>query len=97
MISYITAPAVGLGSWVISTDTIMAPFFALALLFYFRLLEQGKTRDAVLAGIGAGVAFLAKYAGIYFLLCALLAALVMPSARPSLRNAAVLLVAVNTD
>ena len=26
MVSYITVPAVGLGSWVISTDTIMAPF-----------------------------------------------------------------------
>ncbi len=93
MISYITVPAAGLGSWVISTDTIMAPFYALALLFYFRLLQEGKTRDALFAGLAAGMAFMAKYAGVYFLLCAFLAAVFMPSARPGWRNAAVLFVA----
>ncbi len=93
MVSYITVPAVGLGSWVTSTDTIMAPFYALALLFYFRLLEEGRTRDALFAGIAAGIAFMAKYAGVYFLLCALLAAVLMPSARPSWRQAAILFTA----
>lgn len=93
MISYITVPAAGMGSWVMSTDTIMAPFYALALLFYFRLLQEGRTRDAVFAGLAAGLAFMAKYAGVYFLLSALLAAAIMPSARPGWRNAAVLCVA----
>lgn len=93
MVSYITLPAVVLGSAVISTDTMMAPFYALALFFYLRLLADGKGHWALLAGLSAGVAFLAKYAGIYFLLCAALAALFMPSARPSWRHAGLLLLA----
>jgi 4-amino-4-deoxy-L-arabinose transferase-like glycosyltransferase len=93
MLSYITMPAVTLGSAVIATDTIMAPFFSLALLFYFRLLIEKRAGDALLAGIMAGVAFLAKYAGIYFLVCALLAAIFMPSARPSWRHIALVLLA----
>lgn len=93
MISYITMPAVTLGSAVISTDTIMAPFFSLALLFYFRLLHEGKARFALLAGAMAGLAFLAKYAGIYFVICAVLAAVFMSRARPSWRNALLVLVA----
>lgn len=87
MLSYISMPAVTLGSAVISTDTIMAPFFSLALLFYFRLLEEGKAVDALLTGLMVGVAFLAKYAGIYFLICAALAAVFVPSARPTWRHA----------
>ncbi len=93
MLSYITMPAVTLGSAVISTDTIMAPFFSLALLFYFRLLEERRAADALLAGLMAGLAFLAKYAGIYFLVCAALAALFLPSARPSWRHALVMVAA----
>ncbi|WP_169054200.1 glycosyltransferase family 39 protein [Nitratireductor sp. XY-223] len=92
MISYITMPAVTLGSAVISTDTIMAPFFSLALLFYFRLLNEDKARYALLAGAMAGLAFLAKYAGIYFVVCAVLAAVFMSKARPSLRNGLLVLV-----
>lgn len=93
MLSYISMPAVTLGSAVISTDTIMAPFFSLALLFYFRLLQQGKVVDALLTGLMVGVAFLAKYAGVYFLICAALAALFLPSARPSLRHALLIFLA----
>ncbi|WP_419910588.1 ArnT family glycosyltransferase [Hoeflea sp.] len=92
MISYITMPAVTLGSAVISTDTIMAPFFSLALLFYFRLLNEDKARYALLAGAMAGVAFLAKYAGIYFVICAVLAAVFISKARPSWRNGLLVLV-----
>nr|WP_276562431.1 glycosyltransferase family 39 protein [Hoeflea prorocentri] len=87
MISYVTMPAVTLGSAVISTDTIMAPFFSLALLFYFRLLKEGSGIYAALAGLAAGLAFLAKYAGIYFILGVVLAAVFMPAARPSWRHA----------
>jgi len=93
MLSYITMPAVSLGSAVISTDTIMAPFFSLALLFYFRLLDTQQIGYALLAGLCAGIAFLAKYAGIYFLLGAFLAAVFLASARPSGRNALVVFLA----
>lgn len=87
MLSYISMPAVTLGSAVISTDTMMAPFFSLALFFYFRLLKEKSVSDAILAGLMVGVAFLAKYAGVYFLVCAALAAVFLPSARPSWRHA----------
>ena len=93
ILSYITMPAVTLGSAVISTDTMMAPFFSLAVLFYFRLLDSRSGSDAVLAGLMVGIAFLAKYAGIYFLLCIALAAIFLPNARISWRHAATMLIA----
>ncbi|MEX3008232.1 ArnT family glycosyltransferase [Hoeflea sp. TYP-13] len=93
MLSYITMPAVSLGSAVISTDTMMAPFFSLALLFYVRMLDSKRASDALLAGLMAGIAFMAKYAGIYFLLCAFLAAVLMPTARPTWRNALIVVLA----
>jgi hypothetical protein len=76
---------VALGSILISTDTILAPFFAAALLFYFRAAETGRSGFAALAGAAIGVAFLAKYAAVYFLLGAVLAALVVPAMRLSVR------------
>lgn len=93
MLSYISMPAVTLGSAVISTDTIMAPFFSLALLFYFRLLQEKRAGDALLTGVMVGAAFLAKYAGVYFLICAALAAVFLPSARPSWRHALLIVLA----
>ncbi|MCU9850456.1 glycosyltransferase family 39 protein [Defluviimonas sp. WL0024] len=91
-VSYATLPMVALGSLLISTDTIMAPFFAAALYFYFRAVEAGRARFAALAGAAAGVAFLAKYAAVYFLLGAALAS-VVPAARLSGRAWAAMLAA----
>ncbi len=59
---------VAVGSLLISTDTIMAPFFAAALYFHARLVETRALRYALLAGAMAGLAFLGKYAAVYFLL-----------------------------
>lgn len=84
--SYVTLPIVAVGSILISTDTIMAPFFAAGLLFYLKLLDEGQIRHALLAGLMIGLAFMAKYAGIYFLLCAILAAIALPSCRISVKN-----------
>ncbi len=90
---YLSLPMVSLGSILISTDTVMAPFFAAALLFWRRLVEDRRSQWAALAGLMIGVAFLAKYAAIYFLLGAALAALVFPAARVGWRNAAAMLAA----
>ena len=62
--SYVTLPMATLGSLLASTDTIMAPFFAAALYFHTRLVETGALRFALLAGAMAGLAVLAKYAGV---------------------------------
>lgn len=85
-VAYITLPFVALGSLLISTDTIMAPFFAAALLFHFRAVETRGAGAAALAGVCIGLAFLAKYAAIYFLLGAALSAVVAPEARLSGRQ-----------
>ncbi len=91
--TYATLPMVGLGSLLISTDTIMAPFFALALLWHARLVETRWPPFAVLAGVAAGLAFLAKYAAVYFLLGVGLGALLIPALRFGWGNAALMLAA----
>jgi 4-amino-4-deoxy-L-arabinose transferase-like glycosyltransferase len=91
--SYVTLPMATLGSLLASTDTIMAPFFAAALFFHTRLVETRALRFALLTGAMAGLAVLAKYAGIYFLLGAVLGALLIPALRLGARNWLALLAA----
>lgn len=90
---YVTLPFVALGSVMISTDTVMAPFFAGALLFFWRAGEGRLARDAALAGACAGAAFMAKYAAVYVLIGAALAAALVPERRIGWRNTAILLIA----
>lgn len=90
-ISYVTLPMVALGSLLISTDTIMAPFFAAALYYHLRAAGTDRAGYGAIAGICLGVAFLAKYAAAYFLLGAALVTVFVPSMRLSLRVWAALL------
>ena len=92
-VSYVTLPMAALGSLLISTDTIMAPFFAAALYFHFRLLDARSMRWALLAGGAVGMAFLAKYAAVYFLLGVALGAIAIPSMRIAPRHAVAMLAA----
>ncbi|MEP2532224.1 glycosyltransferase family 39 protein [Shimia sp.] len=80
--AYLSLPIVAVGSFLISTDTIMAPFLAGALLFYWRIGTSGTARDAIFGGLLLGCAFLSKYAAIYFLHGALIAYAIYPSMRP---------------
>ncbi|MCB2094528.1 MAG: glycosyltransferase family 39 protein [Rhodobacteraceae bacterium] len=89
-ISYATLPMAALGSLLMSTDTVMAPLFAAALCFHFRLAHTGQARFAGLAGAAIGLAFLAKYAAIYFFVGAAVAAIWLPGMRISWRNAALM-------
>jgi len=79
---YLSLPFVALGSVMISTDTVMAPFFAAALLFFFRLTDTRALRDALAVGIFAGLAFMANYAAIYLLVGAALVILTQSALRP---------------
>lgn len=88
--AYMSLPLVGVGMILISTDSVMAPLFAGALLAHHLLCDTKKARYALLAGALIGLAFLAKYAAVYFLFGAILAAIVFPSARIGWRNAALL-------
>ncbi|MCF1707999.1 glycosyltransferase family 39 protein [Tabrizicola sp. J26] len=83
---YVTLPMVTVGSLMISTDTIMAPFFAAAVLFHRKLVENGEGHDALLAGVMVGLAFLAKYAAVYFLIGAVLGAILFRDLRLSIAN-----------
>ncbi|RVV98082.1 glycosyl transferase [Mesobaculum littorinae] len=91
-VSYVTLPMTAVGGLLITTDTILAPFYAGALLCYLRLLRGASQRDALLAGLLLGFGFLAKYAAIYLLGTAALAAIFVPAARPGWRAAALMLV-----
>ena len=71
---------------IISTDVPLLLFWALALLAYVKLLEQPKLSWSIVLGLALGLGLLAKYAMIYFLLGAGLAALLEPDARKLLRR-----------
>ncbi|RWR13692.1 ArnT family glycosyltransferase [Paenirhodobacter populi] len=90
---YVTLPFVGVGTVMISTDTIMAPFFALALLFFWRCGEDRRPVFALAAGAAIGAAFMAKYAAIYFLIGAGLAMIAVPGRRIGWGNAALMVLA----
>lgn len=86
--SYVTVPFATVGSLLISTDTIMAPCYAAALYFWVGHAGRRDGRRAIGAGAAIGLAFLAKYAAVYFLLGLGLAALFVPVARIGWANAA---------
>ena len=68
---WVTMPAVGLGSFVMSTDTPMLMFWSAGLYCLVRSnvsAAQPDYRWIALAGFCVGLATLAKYAGLYFIL-----------------------------
>jgi 4-amino-4-deoxy-L-arabinose transferase-like glycosyltransferase len=73
-LAYGLAPGVIFSARIISTDVPLLLFWAVALLAYVRLLPGPSWRWSVVLGLALGVGMLAKYAMIYFLLCAACAA-----------------------
>jgi 4-amino-4-deoxy-L-arabinose transferase-like glycosyltransferase len=63
---YILMPGVWFSSGIITTDAVLMPAIAAALMAYFWLLRAPSTRWAVGLGLAIGTGFLAKYAMIYF-------------------------------
>jgi 4-amino-4-deoxy-L-arabinose transferase-like glycosyltransferase len=72
---------VAFSSRIISTDVPLLFFWALALFAYVRLLPAPDWRWAAVLGMAIGLGLLAKYAMIYFVLCAACAALLDRDAR----------------
>ena len=85
--AFATLPAVALASLLASTDTPMLFCFALALLAWLRLAEGRSPGWAIVLGLAVGTGLLAKYAMVYFALCAALAAWRVPAARVAPRDA----------
>ena len=73
---------------IISTDVPLLFFWALALLAYMKLVAGADMRWAVVLGIALGLGLMAKYAMIYFVLGAALAAWLEPDARRLLHTPA---------
>jgi lipid A galacturonosyltransferase RgtD len=87
--AYVTLPGVAVGSLAVGTDTPMLACFALALLAFVHLAGRRSAGWALVMGAAVGVGMLSKYAMVYFPLSAVLAALLVPSARIAWRDAAI--------
>jgi 4-amino-4-deoxy-L-arabinose transferase-like glycosyltransferase len=87
--AFATLPGVALSSLLASTDTPMLLCFALALLAHRRLVERVSAGWALVLGLAVGTGLLAKYAMVYFPLCAVLAAALLPGTRIGWRDALV--------
>ncbi len=92
-LGYATMPVIAVGSTLISTDTIMFPFLALALGGYLRLALEPSRNVALFTGAMLGLAFLSKYAAIYYVLCAGIVAVALPLERLRARDYGLILFA----
>ncbi|WP_424933934.1 ArnT family glycosyltransferase [Amaricoccus macauensis] len=88
-LAFATLPGVALASLLVSTDTPMLFFFALALLAFVKLGKKPSTAWAVAMGAAIGLGLMSKYAMIYFPVSAALCAFLLPSARISWRDAGI--------
>ena len=80
-LAYLSLPMIALGSLLISTDTILLPFWCAALLLWARLAEAPRLGEAVLLGLCLGLGVMAKYAGLYFVIGAVLTQIFLPTYR----------------
>ncbi len=80
-VSWLLIPGVWLSSALITTDAILLPLWAAALFTGWRWVETRALRWALLTGALVGLGALAKYAMLYFPLCAALAAAWSPTVR----------------
>ena len=67
-VSFLSIPAASVSSFLISTDLMLLLFWALSMMILLRIRSVGSLKNFLLLGIFLGLAFLAKYAAIYFLL-----------------------------
>src|SRR5688572_23353285 len=73
-LGWLVMPGVWLSSAVMSTDALLLPIWSVALLALWRMTVSRAWTWAIILGLAVGLGALAKYAMLYFPLCALLAA-----------------------
>jgi 4-amino-4-deoxy-L-arabinose transferase-like glycosyltransferase len=81
---YALMPGVWLSSTIVSTDAFLLPLWSGALYLLWRAREQPSLAGGFAFGAVLGLATLAKYAGLYLLAGAALAALIDPPTRRAL-------------
>lgn len=91
-LAYVTLPFTTVGSLVISTDSILLVFFALAFLAFHRLTQKPSLKYAVILGVAIGLGMMTKYAMVYFVLGAALTMIFFRAHRPTLANLGVTLI-----
>ena len=65
-ISFLLIPAASLSSFLISTDLLLLLFWILSLTQLLHIRERGLLINFFLLGLFLGLAFIAKYAAVYF-------------------------------
>lgn len=68
-LTFFLMPAVSFSSFFISTDVFLIFFWSLALLQILIIKDFPTRLNFILLGIFIGLAFLAKYAAVYFFIC----------------------------
>ena len=66
---FLIIPAVSFSSFVVSTDLLLLLFWTLSLNVLLKIKKNPTTINFLLLGLMLGLAFLSKYAAIYFLIC----------------------------
>lgn len=66
---FLTIPAVSFSSFILSTDILLLLFWSLSLNELLNIKKNSEIKNFVLFGCFLGLAFLSKYAAIYFILC----------------------------
>jgi 4-amino-4-deoxy-L-arabinose transferase-like glycosyltransferase len=72
VILFVSVPLVHAGYTIATTDSPLILFWALALLYTYRVLTRGKTSDFMLAGLFAGAMMLSKYTAVLYVLALLI-------------------------
>ncbi len=80
-LAYLTTPGASYSSGLISTDVPLLLCWAVALYTFLRALHGPEWRWPLLCGAAVGLGLLSKYAMLYFILGAIVAALAVPRAR----------------
>ena len=65
-LSFLVTPAVTVSSFLLSTDVILLLFWTLSMNILINIRNNPSTNNFFILGIMLGLAFLAKYAAIYF-------------------------------
>lgn len=80
-IAYITLPGISYSSGLVSTDVPLLFFWSMALYAFIRASEEKGWMWPIMCGIGLGLGLMSKYAMLYFVLGAVIAAALIPKAR----------------
>ncbi|MDD5035404.1 MAG: glycosyltransferase family 39 protein [Methylococcaceae bacterium] len=74
-LAFATLPLVSLYSWMATTDSLLILFWSVALLYFLKASQTDDNRYWLFTGIAMGLGLLSKYTMVFFVVCALVHAL----------------------